>query len=70
MLDEQADSGSNSDDFQTLRQRQHHEEQDVCRELSRLEDLAQQASASALAKCAPVKNVEPDVCIDLTGKNK
>ena len=47
------------------------DEQDVCRELSRLEHLAQQSCASALAKCAPVKNVEPDVCIlymDYSGK--
>ena len=49
--DEQADSGSNSD------------EENSRREVVRLEDLARQSCASALAKCAPVKNVKPDVCI-------
>jgi len=47
------------------------EEQHAFRELSRLEDRAQRSCASALAKCAPVKNVEPDVCIlymDYLGK--
>ena len=39
------------------------EEQHAFRELSRLEDRAQRSCALALAKCAPVKNVKPDVCI-------
>ena len=62
MLDEQADSGSSSEDNGWQ-----------CRQLGRLEDLARQSCASALAKCVPVKNVEPDVCflvIDSSGKTR
>ena len=58
--DEQSDSGSDSD-----------LEQDAFGELNKLAGLAQQKIASALAKCTPVKNVAPDVCIlhlDYSGK--
>jgi len=62
MLDEQADSGSSADDNGWQ-----------CRQLGALEDLARQSCASALAKCVPVKNVDPDVCflvIDSSGKTR